>query len=222
MKSKEILKLSDYKYMKEKTKYGIKREERERDREDQGKRMRVARTKKSLGRYGILFVALVFVGYGIILLARSAGPQGEDFSMAYPLQGRDHIAFGSTHPEYNSNPPSSGPHYEQPARGGFYNEVVDDETVVHNLEHGDIWIAYHPRVSNEVKSNLEKFAGRYVVVSPRSANKDDIALVAWGRVDTFTIESGVLDEGRIKNFIRRYDNRGPEKVRQLQVGHGGF
>jgi len=211
-----------HKYMKEKTKYEIKREERERDREDQSKRMRVGRMKKLFVRYGILFVVLVLVGYGIILLARSSAPHGEDFSVSYPIQGRDHITFGSTHPEYNSNPPSSGSHYAQPALGGFYDEAIDDETVVHNLEHGDIWIAYHPRVSDEVKSNLEKFAGRYVVVSPRSANKDDIALVAWGRVDTFTIESGVLDEGRIKNFIRRYDNRGPEKVRQLQVGHGGF
>ncbi|PJE76252.1 hypothetical protein COV04_00685, partial [Candidatus Uhrbacteria bacterium CG10_big_fil_rev_8_21_14_0_10_48_11] len=147
--------------MKEKTKYEIKREKRERDREDQRRRMRVERIKKSLVRYGILFVVLVLVGYGIILLARSSVPQGEDFSIAYPIQGRDHIAFGSTHPEYSSNPPSSGSHYAQPTRGGFYNEVVDDETVVHNLEHGDIWIAYHPRVSNEVKSNLEKFAGRY-------------------------------------------------------------
>jgi len=208
--------------MKEKTEYEIKREERERDREDRGKRMRVERMKKSLVRYSILFVVLVLVGYGIILLARSSGHQGEDFSTAYPIQGRNHISFGSTHPEYNSNPPSSGSHYLQPTRGGSYDEAVDDETVVHNLEHGDIWIAYHPRVSNEVKSNLEKFAGRYVVVSPRSANKDDIALVAWGRVDTFSIENGVVDEERIKNFIRRYDNRGPEKVRQLQVGHGGF
>ena len=208
--------------MKEKTKYEIKREERERNREDQGKRMRVERMKKSLVRYGILSVILVLVGYGIFLLARSSGPRGEDFSVSYPIQGRDHIAFGSTHQEYNSNPPSSGSHYEQPARGGSYDEAVDDETVVHNLEQGDIWIAYHPRVSDDVKANLKKFAGRYVVVSPRLANVGDVSLVAWGRIDTFIIESGVLDEGRIKDFIRRYDNRGPENVRQLQVGHGSF
>lgn len=203
-----------------KTEYEMKKEEREREREDRAKRMRAEKMRKSLLRYGIIFAIVVAVGYGLFLLARAAGPQGEDFSVAYAVQGRTHVAFGATHPEYNSNPPSSGPHYGESARGGFYDEPLPDEQVVHNLEHGDIWIAYRPDISDEVKETLESFAGRYVVVSPRAQNAGDISLVAWGRVDTFSIENGVLDEERIKDFIRRYDNRGPERVRQAQLGHG--
>lgn len=180
------------------------------------------KTKKSFVRYSLWIVIVVAVGYGIFLLAQTAGPEGEDFSVAYSIQGRDHIADGATHPPYNSNPPSSGSHYTTTARGGFYEESLPDERVIHNLEHGDVWIAYHPDISDEAKETLESFAGQYVVVSPRRDNKGDISLVAWGRVDIFNVENGTVDEQRIRDFISRYDNRGPEKVRGSQVGHGGF
>lgn len=205
-----------------KNEYEIRREEKEKAREKERAQANIGKTGKSLVRYGLWVAAIIIVGYGITLLARSSGPQGEDFSIAYPSQGGGHIAVGSAHEEYSSNPPSSGSHYTQTAQGGFYDEPLPDEQVVHNLEHGDIWIAYHPDISEEVKGILESFAGRYVVVSPRNENEGDISLVAWGRVDTFDIEGDIVDQGRIKDFIRRYDNRGPENVRQVQFGHGGF
>jgi len=160
--------------------------------------------------------------YVITFLVRTSESQSVDHSIAFSIQGRQHIAVGEEAKQYNSNPPSSGDHYGQTARGGFYDEPLADETVIHNLEHGDIWIAYHPRINNETRSLLKKFAGQYVVVSPRAQNDGDISVVAWGRVDTFDINTDVLDEGRIQDFIRRYDNRGPEKVRGTQVGHRNF
>ena len=208
--------------MKEKTEYEIKKEEREKAREEERGQAQMEKTKKSFVRYSLWVAIIVAVGYGIFLLAQTAGPDGEDFSVAYSIQGRDHIADGATHPPYNSNPPSSGSHYTSTARGGFYEEPLPDERVIHNLEHGDVWIAYHSDISGEAKEILESFAGRYVVVSPRFENEGDISLVAWSRVDTFDIENGVIDEGRIRDFIKRYDNRGPEKVRSVQRGHSGF
>ncbi|HDY73399.1 MAG TPA: DUF3105 domain-containing protein [Candidatus Jorgensenbacteria bacterium] len=202
--------------------YEIKKQERERIRNEQRKRALVRKKIKSLLRFSIWVVILVLIGYGGSLFMRSTAPQGEDFSTAYTPQEAVHIASGSSHSPYNSNPSSSGWHYAQPANGGFYNESISDETVIHNLEHGDIWIAYHPRISDTSKSVLKKFSGRYVIVSPRSENEGDISLVAWGRVDTFNIENGAVDEQRIEDFIRRYDNRGPEKVRGVQTDPGGF
>ena len=205
-----------------KNNYEFKKREREQTRERERRQDNFAKTHKSLVRYGLWILAFVVIGYGIFLLAQTAGPDGEDFSTRYEIQGRNHIADGASHLPYNSNPPSSGWHYVSPARGGFYEESLPDERVIHNLEHGDIWIAYRSDISGEAKEILESFAGRYVVVSPRFENEGDISLVAWGRVDTFDIENGVIDEGRIKDFIKRYDNRGPEKVRGIQTGHSGF
>ncbi|PIR86482.1 hypothetical protein COU13_00675 [Candidatus Kaiserbacteria bacterium CG10_big_fil_rev_8_21_14_0_10_43_70] len=200
-------------------KYESRKQKREHVREEKRRQTNFSKTQKTLVKYGLWVLALVVIGYGIFLLAQTAGPDGEDFSTRYDIQGRDHIADGASHPEYNSNPPSSGWHWASPARGGFYAESLPDERVIHNLEHGDIWIAYHPDISDEARSALESFAGQYVVVSPRFENEGDISLVAWGRVDTFDIENGVVDESRIKDFISRYDNRGPEKVRGVQTGH---
>ncbi len=166
----------------------------------------------------VWIVVIALAIYGLFYLVQKTGPQGEDFSISYEIQGREHIADGSSHPEYNSNPPSSGWHYVSPAEGGFYSEPLLDETVIHNLEHGDIWIAYHPDISTEVLSVLESFAGQYVVVSSREANTHDIALVAWGRVDAFDLDETDTLEQRIGDFIKRYDNRGPEKVRAVQGG----
>jgi len=199
--------------------YEAKKQEREAVKEKERAQVKGAKVRKSIVRFTFWILILVAVGYGIFLIAKTAGPDGEDFSVAYEIQGRDHIADGASHPEYNSNPPSSGWHYASPARGGFYDEPLPDEQVIHNLEHGDIWIAYHPDISDEARSALESFAGQYVVVSPRFENEGNISLVAWGRVDTFDIENGVVDDSRIKDFISRYDNRGPEKVRGVQTGH---
>ena len=205
-----------------KNNYELKKQEREKTRERERRQDNFAKIHKSLVRYGFWILTLVVIGYGVFLLAQTAGPDGEDFSTRYEIQGRDHIADGALHLPYNSNPPSSGWHYASPAHGGFYEESLPDERVIHNLEHGDIWIAYRSDISGEAKEILESFAGRYVVVSPRFENEGDISLVAWGRVDTFDIENGVVDKGRIKDFISRYDNRGPERVRGIQTGHSGF
>lgn len=202
-----------------KNNYEQKKQERELAREKERAQVQRVKIQKSVTKYAIWLVVIVATGYGIFLLAQTAGPEGEDFSVAYDIQGREHIADGSTHPEYNSNPPSSGWHYASPARGGFYDEPLPDEQVIHNLEHGDIWIAYHPDLSQDIIDSLESFAGQYVVVSPRINNEGDISLVSWGRVDTFDVENGIVDEGRIRDFISRYDNRGPEKVRGVGPSH---
>ncbi|OJI08761.1 MAG: hypothetical protein COV08_03090 [Candidatus Vogelbacteria bacterium CG10_big_fil_rev_8_21_14_0_10_49_38] len=200
--------------------YDAKKQEREAVKEKERAQAQRVKVRKSIVRFTFWILILVTVGYGIFLLAKTAGPDGEDFSTRYDIQGRDHIEGGAAHPEYNSNPPSSGWHYASPARGGFYDEPLPDEQVIHNLEHGDIWIAYHPDISEAAKDALKSFAGQYVVVSPRERNEGDISLVAWGRVDTFTIENGLVDEARIRDFIKRYDNRGPEKVRNVAPSHG--
>ncbi|MDZ7725960.1 MAG: DUF3105 domain-containing protein [Candidatus Campbellbacteria bacterium] len=205
-----------------KNNYEQKKQKREQVREKERAQARRADLRKSITRYVVWILVAAGLGYGLVLLAGATGPDGEDFSEKYSIQGRQHIEEGELHSEYNSNPPSSGWHYAASTRGGFYESPLPDERVVHNLEHGDIWITYHPDISDESKDVLESFAGQYVVVSPREENEGDISLVAWGRVDTFDVESGIVDEERIGDFITRYDNRGPEKVRGAQPGHGGF
>lgn len=166
---------------------------------------------KKLGKLVTLFVILALAAL-IYFWISSQKPKTPDLSKAYEIQGAEHIQIGAPHPEYNSNPPSSGWHYAEPAKEEFYDKELSDEQVVHNLEHGDIWIAYNPRISQGMKDELKKLSKAKIITTARAKNEYDISLVAWGRVDSFNIENNALDIARIEDFIKRYRNKGPEKV----------
>lgn len=171
------------------------------------KSMRKKTLKKAI--YWIAGLAIVFGGGWLLIRANS--PKGPDYSSAIPVLGRNHIADG-TYASYNSNPPTSGPHYPNPAPIRFYDSALPDEQVVHNLEHGNVWISYKPDLSPEIIKVLKGFAGGNTIVTPRPANDFDIALAAWGRLDKFNAEKSHIDKQRVKDFIIRYQNQGPEKV----------
>lgn len=160
----------------------------------------------------IIIVVLGLAGWGISAAIQSNAPLGADYSVFYEAQNREHIAVGAEHPAHNSNPPSGGWHYGLTAKKKFYDEPVADEYIIHNLEHGDVWLTYHPRISDEAKSKLKQFAFSKIIITPREANDTDIALVAWERVDKFNLENRAVPESRISDFIKRYRNKGPEKI----------
>lgn len=182
---------------------------------DQAARHRQAKgiVKKFLG-WAVVILVVVLIGRWFINLF----PQGLDFSRAFEIQGRQHIADGVKFNGYNSNPPTSGPHYAAAADLGFYKTPLPDEQLVHNLEHGHIWIAYRPDLPEAVINQVRGLTRGLVIATPRSANETDIALAAWGRLDKLDLASAPFDIQRIRDFIRRYQNRGPENL-NLPVGH---
>jgi len=190
----------------------LRRQEKE---SDQARHARTRKTKRYLVG-GLILVVVVAVGYVIYLSSKNATPEGEDFSRAIPILGdRNHIAVGAEPAvAYNSNPPTSGQHYGIPAKPGFREEAIADGHLIHSLEHGLVWVAYHPRIGEEAEK-LRDITGSSTVVVPRDANDMDIAVASWGRLDTFDITGGTLDDDdlqRISDFIKRYSNKGPERI----------
>lgn len=155
----------------------------------------------------------VLLGLGLLIaLMYSGDPGKEDPSdvQSFEIQGQDHIEVGASHPGYNSNPPTSGPHYAEPADWGAYQEELPDEQLVHNLEHGGIWISYKG-VDERTKRQLEDVARANpgsVIVTPRSRNDAPIVLASWGKL----LKLQQFDEGRIRSFIDQYKNQSPEPV----------
>jgi len=134
---------------------------------------------------------------------------------AVPIQGQQHIVPGQSHPSYNSDPPTSGWHYDEPARAGFYDTSLADEQLVHNLEHGHVIISYDcGKLADceDVKAELRDLVGRFqrwkIVAVARENADAAIALTAWGRVDKLDN----YDEGRVVAFVKRWRNRGPENT----------
>ena len=176
--------------------------------------------KKRLGAKRILkwvlilaVVAAVLYGGYYLLIGRERF-SGPDLSQAIESLSRDHVSIGTEVKNYNSNPPTSGPHWPETTSRGIHDEEVADEYLVHNLEHGEIWLSYRPGIPAEIKKELENITKDFskVVLTPRSKNDADIALAAWGRLDKFNLEGQVLDKARVENFIRRWRNKGPELV----------
>jgi hypothetical protein len=129
---------------------------------------------------------------------------------SFPDQGRTHIDIGQSHEPYNSNPPTSGPHYVNPANWGIYSIPLKDEQAVHNLEHGGIWITYKD-IDDETKALLEKIARANpgsVIMSPRLENDSKIALASWTRLEK--LDS--YDETKILEFIKANKNKAPEPL----------
>lgn len=131
--------------------------------------------------------------------------------IAIPDQGRDHIQVGQSHPPYDSNPPTSGWHYDSPADWGFYTTELPDETLVHNLEHGGIWISYKDRNDTEVIDKLVALSRLYpkkVIITLRTKDDSRIAVAAWDRL----MRLDHYDEKQILAFIKAFINKGPEFV----------
>lgn len=181
----------------------------------QAKSEAAGRVKKFL----IWAVILIVIGGGIYWLVKRTGKKVSErkiYAVQIADQGRAHINIGQSHPEYNSNPPTSGGHYEEWETKGIYKEQQPNEGLVHNLEHGYIWISYRPDASSKIVKQLEDFygIGKKIIIEPRKENDKMIALAAWNWLDKFDPASpealSDVELKRIQDFIDTYINQGPE------------
>lgn len=90
----------------------------------------------------ILFTCFILVLFGGSLFWFIKSETGPKSGHAVADLGRDHIPAG-TKVQYNSNPPTSGPHYAEWERAGIYDQPLTDGKLVHSLEHGYIIISYN-------------------------------------------------------------------------------
>jgi len=152
--------------------------------------------------------AVVVVVVGSVWWVKSAS-QGPQLGQEFANQGQEHIAFGAKHAAYNSFPATSGPHYLQPTPWGTYSYEIDQEPLVHNLEHGGVVIQYNPDLLNVSPSKLKAVQAQFpnkTVVAPNSKLKVALALTSWRRL--YTLDT--FDEPKIVDFIKQYKNHSPE------------
>lgn len=184
----------------------ISKSEQERFARRRASRLRTGRT--------ILIWAVivgVIAGGAYWLVASSRRAEGQKPGVAYPIVGNNHINPGQKGAGYNSNPPTSGPHYPDPAKWGVHDQPLPDEQLLHNLEHGGIWISYQDEKDQQLVSALRDIAKDYavkVIVTPRPEDDSKIAVAAWGRL----LKLETFDRGQILDFIKAFINKGPEDV----------
>ena len=128
-----------------------------------------------------------------------------------------------------SNPPTYGDHHGfdpqdvdvnpgiTPRPTGVYTTEQPEEDLIHNLEHGHVWITYNPNlISASDLAALEQLVrdgspnpnggGVGVILTPRAANDSTIALASWAHL--LTLDN--FDPATIRNFVEINRGKAPE------------
>ncbi len=174
-------------------------------------RLKASRLRKirNLTIWIVVIAAIAGGAYFIVDYSKKA--ESKKPGQEFPIASAEHIPDGQKAKDFNSNPPTSGQHYAEPANWGIYDEQLLDERLVHNLEHGGIWISYKPDLDPTQIAELKNIADDYtlkVIMTPRPENDSPIVVASWGRL----LKLDQADDGQIKDFIKAYINKGPEQV----------
>ena len=161
---------------------------------------------------------------------------GCTLQVAPALKGAHSITDPSkTSPKWNTDPPTSGPHYGFNPNGtvgtviwGAYDQEVELARLVHNLEHGGVYILYGKDVPDATVEQLRAFYDDHktgTVMAPLERLGDKFALGAWvvdgDTHNGFLAKCTKFDEGAASTFFRSLQFRGPERFDPGQLQPGG-
>jgi hypothetical protein len=171
---------------------------------------------------GAILIAAVAVGLLMAFRggdnAAATGVDGSCVRQTFPPMGRQHVDSVRSGFQYNSFPPTSGPHFGVPAVFNIYDQPVREIRLVHNLEHGAIVVQYGSKVPQQTVQQIAAWYSKDplgLVVAPLppaseikakapAGYESKIFLTAWTHLATCT----TFDEGAFDHF--RDDYRGPD------------
>jgi len=179
------------------------------------------RVARLLERIAIVVVSLA-VAIGIIaflsggLLAGRDDPgvsdQGASVGVKYRDQGHVHLAPGSLHPVYNTDPPTSGAHVPEPVLHD--DAVLNDDQLLQALETGNVVIMYGtPSPPPGLRDLATKVAGPFspalaaagqaVILAHRPGQRGLLGL-AWTRA----ISVATASDPRLHGFAELWLGKG--------------
>jgi hypothetical protein len=148
-----------------------------------------------LGRVGVAMAALCLAS-GCGLLPEDDSPIGPRSWEEQAAQIDGIVNYRQTDPdmltrrhteepvEYPIRPPVGGDHFPvwQNCQGDVYQAPIADETAVHSLEHGAVWITYRPDLpDDQVTALADRVGGNdKMLMSPYPNLDAPISLQAWG------------------------------------------
>lgn len=111
--------------------------------------------------------------------AREAGCELKSFKAT----SRDHVASLSEQVRYESNPPTSGRHFDPAAPDGPYTEARDVKEFVHSMEHGRVIVWFRPSLPRDQRANLRALFeddDYHMILTPDTTRmKYAVAATAW-------------------------------------------
>jgi uncharacterized protein DUF3105 len=100
---------------------------------------------------------------------------------------REHTTSLDDRVKYNTNPPTTGKHYEIPAQDGIYGQAPQDEQLVHTMEHGRVIIWVKPSLPEKQRADIRALVEDdpyQMVLVPRRNMPYAVAATAWNAEPT--------------------------------------
>ncbi len=174
--------------------------------------------RRRLLLWGAVGVAVIMIASIAVVLTRpGVQPAAPTSAITYSGLSRGHVS-GTT--SYAQTPPAGGDHAEVWQNCGIYTEPVPNETAVHSLEHGAIWITYQPDLPTDQVTILQNAVRNqpYGLLSPYPGDPAPVVATVWGvqlRLETAT-------DPRLSAFIAEYADasRAPEPQGECTGGVG--
>ncbi len=153
----------------------------------------------------LLVISLFYLGQQGPALA-TANIEGVEI---LPDPGRGHTEEDV---HYEDEVPVGGAHSAAWQNCGIYAEPIEEESAVHSLEHGAVWIAYQPDLPADqvetlrelVRSELSRVREPLILLTPKPGLETPIVASAW-RV-RLALEDA--SDERLVEFVQEYQ-RGP-------------
>jgi hypothetical protein len=168
-------------------------------------------SKLSWGALGVAILAII----GLIIWQGVKPAAGEAIPEMVEIP---HIPTDTDPGQYNSNPPTSGPHYANELDAGFYEDnsyQYPAGYLVHNLEHGYVIFWYNcdlldesacSELKSQIRSTMDELGRTKMIAYPWPSIDVPLVMTSWGRLQKFE----TFDTGKAKAFYSANLNRSPE------------
>jgi len=181
-------------------------------REQRRARQRRQQMKGSLLWGGVGVAVLAVIGF---IVWQGVRPRtGEEI----PIMTSTHITVDSDPGTYNSDPPTSGPHYPDEAQAGFHETNAYQYPagyLVHNLEHGYVIFWYNcalldettcVELKSQIKVVMDEVNNVKVIAYPWDSIDVPVAMTSWGRLQKME----TFNASQARAFYKTNLNKSPE------------
>ena len=173
------------------------------------------RTRLIWGVVGLALAAII--GYALWVAFRPTAGQSVPI-----MADTGHIPDDAVPGPYNSDPPTSGPHYAEDLPAGIYQEADlaglpehPEGLLVHSLEHGYVIFWYNcdlldeggcSELKEQIQGVMDQSDNFKVIAFPWKSIDAPLVMTSWGKLQRFAS----FNAAQAQQFVERNRNHAPE------------
>jgi hypothetical protein len=163
----------------------------------------------------VILAVAGFIAVLILVLLAMRPPAPPRGTESFEVPSREHVSGPVTYPQV---PPVGGDHASQWQNCGFYSSPVPNETAVHSMEHGAVWITYRSDLNPDQVNRIRQITvgQSFILASPYPDLPAPVVASAWGR----QIRLDSAEDPRLEQFIAAFKQGPTTPERGASCGGG--